>query len=74
VREHPAAFADSIVRLLKDPALRRGLVANGVQRSHAVDWHVIGTRLREIYARRLDGDWRAPVPVVSEEISFSGRS
>lgn len=74
VREHPAAFADGIVRILNDPALRGDLVANGTRRSEALDWHVIGTRLRDVYARRLDGDWRAPVPVVSEEISFSGRS
>jgi glycosyltransferase involved in cell wall biosynthesis len=74
VREDAADFADGIVRLLNDAALRNDLVANGTSRAQSLDWHVIGTQLREVYARRLHGGWRTQVPVVSEEISFSGRS
>lgn len=74
MREHPAAFADGIVRLLSDPALRNVLVANGTRRADAVDWNVIGTRLRDVYSRRISADKTGLVPVISEEIAFSGRS
>jgi glycosyltransferase involved in cell wall biosynthesis len=74
VREHPAAFAAGIVRLLNEPALRDELITNGSRRAHAVDWHLIGKQLRDVYARRLGTEKIGQVNVISEEIAFSGKS
>jgi glycosyltransferase involved in cell wall biosynthesis len=44
------AFADSVVKVLKDPALGRRLGEEGRQLVKSVyDWEVIGIKLRDIY-------------------------
>jgi glycosyltransferase involved in cell wall biosynthesis len=48
----PEAIADAIVRLARDPALRRRLGANGRRAiEQTYGWHKMAERLVEIYAR-----------------------
>jgi len=48
--DEPEAFADAVVRLLRDAELRARLVRNGYQvMSEKYEWKVIGDRLERVY-------------------------
>ena len=55
ITDEPNAFADSVVRVLKDAALRRTLSRNGRATIEAkYDWRVIGDQLNDFIAQVVD--------------------
>jgi glycosyltransferase involved in cell wall biosynthesis len=56
IADTPQAFADAVVGLLRDSAMREKLIRNGSDLVNLkYDWSVIGRRAEEIYASVLDG-------------------
>jgi glycosyltransferase involved in cell wall biosynthesis len=56
IADTPQTFADAVMRLLRDAALREKLTRNGFDLVKSkYDWSVIGRRAEEIYASLLNG-------------------
>ena len=49
VGDTPEAFADAVVRLLRDAELRRQLVAHAAAHVRRFDWTAIGDRLDHVF-------------------------
>jgi len=63
VRDTPDAFADAVVEVLRDGALRTRLERNARRTAiETYSWSVIGRRLRSAYHQLLDRPTVAPLP------------
>ncbi len=57
IADEPTKFADAVVRLMVDKAMRRELGDNGRRRVEAeYDWRRIGEKLQEMYEAVVAGD------------------
>jgi glycosyltransferase involved in cell wall biosynthesis len=70
IRDDPGEFADAVIAVLRDPALRRRLGAAGRATAERVyAWDVIGDRLRcsydEVLVRGASATGNAAIPDVS---------
>jgi glycosyltransferase involved in cell wall biosynthesis len=52
VADTPEAFANEVIRLLKDPALQARLAENGRRLAETCyDWQVVLTKIDEVYGK-----------------------
>jgi len=51
----PKAFAETILRLLRDERLRRDMGANGRRKALRYSWDIVGSQIRAYYAEILGG-------------------
>ncbi|MCX7640649.1 MAG: hypothetical protein N2Z23_09455, partial [Pyrinomonadaceae bacterium] len=55
--ENPKALAEAIVKLLKDPALRREMGRNALRKAEELSWSNIAKMHMKVYGEVLD-EWR----------------
>ncbi len=74
IAERPPDFAESVVRLLKDAALRKKLTTNAYElMRERYEWSVIGERLEDAY-RIATGRVRTPAGEGSARKQFAGEN